>query len=228
MDDVQELQSPEINLQAFQLVDSLLDRETDRTLAMSSLSQAVPYTKRQTLGEVHTLMGEQLKRFSAFIQTSDHITFRPLAKKILILMRQMPHIMMGKPFEMPEGDYVVPPDYLTDRTHVSFAATGMEPEPSKYAKADIWPRILKALADLTMATGGKYELVLPKILQQFEDLYDIKDPQRYVREARPSIPIDALMQSTPPEYQEAMQQVIQDAASLLQAEEQMAKQQRSK
>jgi len=224
--DVELVKSPEVNLQAFQYIDALLDREIDRTLAMSSISQAVPYTKRQTFGEIRALMGEQVKRFSVFLQMADHITLRPLVFKTLVLMRQMPQILAGQPFQMPEGDYVVPPDLLTERTHVSFAATGTEPEGSKYAKADIWPRVLKAIADVTMATGGKYELVLSEIIQEFENLYDIKDPQRFVRESRPSVPLDALMEATPPEYKEAMQAVIQQAMALLQAEKEMAREQR--
>ena len=226
--DVEELKSPEVNLQAVQYLDTLLDREADRTLAMSSLSQAVPYSKRQTLGEVRTLMSEQIKRYSAFMQTADHLTLRPLARKIMIIMRQMPRILSQQPFEMPEGDIVVPPDFLMDRTHISFAATAVEPEASKYMKADLWPRVLKGIADLVGVTGGKYELVLPEIMQEFDNLMDIKDPARFVRESRPAIPVDALqaVAGDSPAAQQVVGALIQDASAFMQAEQAMMREQR--
>jgi hypothetical protein len=154
-EDVQVIKFPEVNLQAFQFVHGLIDREIDRTAGSSTMMQGVATTKRQTLGEVQSLMMEASRRFTTFIQMSDHMTLRPTAFKTLILMKSMPSILQGQPFVLPDDELVVDPNLLSEELEIAFAASGVEPEYSKYAKQDMFPRLLRELIGIAQASEWK-------------------------------------------------------------------------
>jgi len=224
-DDVQVVKFPEVNLQAFQTIHSLIDHEIDRTSGSSTLMQGVPTSKRQTLGEVQSLMTEATRRFTVFVKTADFLTLRPLALKTLVLMRSMPTILQGQPFVLPDEEITIDPESLLQEMEFAFAASAMEPEYTKYYKREIFPRLLKEIAGAMQATNGKYMLNLPEILSTMEKFYDVKDMDRYVEEVRPSVPLDLLQAAAgeSPELQAAMQQVMGNVQLLAQAEEEEQK-----
>jgi hypothetical protein len=226
-EDVQVIKFPEVNLQAFQFVHGLIDREIDRTAGSSTMMQGVATTKRQTLGEVQSLMMEASRRFTTFIQMSDHMTLRPTAFKTLILMKSMPAILQGQPFVLPDDEITVDPNLLSEEMEFAFAASGVEPEYSKYAKQDMFPRLLRELLGIAEASGGQYVPDAVEIMEEVEQLYNFSNFKRFFKEARPSVPVDALMAGAeeaqiPPEV---IQRAIEGAQMLMQMEEEQSKRQ---
>ncbi|MHA2070014.1 MAG: hypothetical protein ACXABY_37085 [Candidatus Thorarchaeota archaeon] len=224
-EDVQVIKFPEVNLQAFQFVHGLIDREIDRTAGSSTMMQGVATTKRQTLGEVQSLMMEASRRFTTFIQMSDHMTLRPTAFKTLILMKSMPSILQGQPFILPDDELVVDPNLLSEELEIAFAASGVEPEYSKYAKQDLFPKLLRELMGVAEASGGEYIADAEEIMEEVEQLYNFPEMKRFFKKRRPSVPIDALMAGAEEAKipQQAIEQAIEGAQILLELEEEQQK-----
>jgi hypothetical protein len=207
-EDVQVIKFPEVNLQAFQFVHGLIDREIDRTAGSSTMMQGVATTKRQTLGEVQSLMMEASRRFTTFIQMSDHMTLRPTAFKTLILMKSMPAILQGQPFVLPDDEITVDPNLLSEEMEFAFAASGVEPEYSKYAKQDMFPRLLRELLGIAEASGGQYVPDAVEIMEEVEQLYNFSNFKRF------------LEAQIPPEV---IQRALEGAQLLMQMEEEQRK-----
>lgn len=210
-DDIKRVDFPEINLQAFMQVHGLIDREIDRTSGSSTMMQGVPTTKRQTLGEVQSLMMEASRRFTVFVQMADHLTLRPLAFKTLLLMKSMPAILNGQAFNMPEEAIQVSATDLLDDIEFAFAATGMEPEYSKYTKQELFPKILRELAGLSQSTGGQYIINLPEVMTELSEIYNFKNVDRFVQPTQPMVPLGAIQAATEgdPGMQAAAQEILQ-------------------
>jgi hypothetical protein len=224
-DDIKVVQFPEINLQAFMAVHGLIDREIDRTAGSSTMMQGIPTTKRQTAGETQMLMGESARRFSTFIHMADHLTLRPLALKSMILMRNMPAIINGDYFNTPDAEVRVSAKDLLDDLEFVFAATGIEPEYSKYAKQEIFPKILRELAQLMQVTGGQFQFNFPEILKELNELYNFNRVDKFVQQAQQMIPVDLLQASAmgDPGLQQAVGMLLKNAQGLQQAEQEMRK-----
>jgi len=224
-DDVKPIAFPEINLQAFMAVHGLIDREIDRTSGSSTMMQGIPTTKRQTGTETQMLMGESSRRFSTFIHMADHVTLRPLALKTMILMRNMPAILGGDVFNMPDEQVAISAQDLLDDLEFVFAATGVEPEYSKYAKQEVFPKILRELSGLMQVTGGRWTLNFPEVMKEMNELYNFNRMDRFVQQAQQMIPVDLLQASAmnDPGLQQAVQMLLQNAQALSQAEQEMKK-----
>ncbi|HDZ25662.1 hypothetical protein LCGC14_0671760 [marine sediment metagenome] len=236
-EDVKPIKFPEVNLQAFSMIHGLLDREIDRTSGSSAQMQGVATTKRQTMGEVQSLMAESTRRFSLFIKMADHLTLRPTAFKTMLLMRFMPTIQQGHTFSLPDEDITIDPESLAEEIEFAFAATGVEPEYTKYAKQDMFPRLLKELSNAAKASDGKYIPNMSEIANELTQLYNFKDAERFMEERRPSIPVDLLKAAAgghsknPQENQaliQALQQIMENAKILQEAEEEEAKEKRGR
>ena len=224
-DDVKLVQFPEVNLQAFMAVHGLIDREIDRTAGSSTMMQGIPTTKRQTAGETQMLMGESARRFSTFIHMADHLTLRPLALKTMILMRNMPAIINGSVFNTGDSSIQLSASDLLDDMEFVFAATGVEPEYSKYAKQEVFPKILRELAGLMQQSGGQYTFNFPEIMKEINELYNFNRVESFVQQAKQMIPVDLLQASAmgDPALQQAVGMLLQNAQGLAQAEQEMRK-----
>lgn len=224
-DDVQPVQFPEINMQAFNMIHALIDREIDRTAGSSPQMQGNPVTKRQTAQEVSSLMIEASRRFTTFIQMADHLTLRPLARKTAIMMLAMPQLQQGQPFMMPDEEVVIDPASLVGGVEYNWAATGIEPEHSKYQKQELFPKLLRELAGVSQASGGKYILNMEEVVGQMADLYNFYDMENWVYERRPEVPVDVLMMAAgdDPRMKQMVQQLVQQAQTIMEVEEEMQK-----
>jgi hypothetical protein len=224
-DDVKVVQFPEINLQAFMAVHGLIDREIDRTAGASTMMQGIPTTKRQTGTETQMLMAESTRRFSTFIHMADHLTLRPLALKTMVLMRNMPAVINGEYFNTPDETVQITAQSLLDDMEFVFAATGIEPEYSKYAKQEIFPKLLRELAGLIQVTGGQWQLNFPEVMKELNELYNFNRVDKFVRQAQQMIPVDLLQASAmgDPGLQQAVAMLLQNAQGLQQAEQEMRK-----
>jgi hypothetical protein len=224
-DDVKVVQFPEINLQAFMAVHGLIDREIDRTAGASTMMQGIPTTKRQTGTETQMLMAESTRRFSTFIHMADHLTLRPLALKTMVLMRNMPAVISGEYFNTPDETVQITAQSLLDDMEFVFAATGIEPEYSKYAKQEIFPKLLRELAGLIQVTGGQWQLNFPEVMKELNELYNFNRVDKFVRQAQQMIPVDLLQASAmgDPGLQQAVAMLLKNAQGLQQAEQEMRK-----
>jgi hypothetical protein len=216
--DVKVVEFPEINLQAFQLIHNLIDKEIDRAASTPMALQGMPVSKRQTYREVQALIAEAEKKFSVFIRMSDQLTLRPFVMKTLILMRQMPQILQGEPFVMPDGTEVrITPEMLVEDYDITFAATGVEPDSSKFAKREVFPRLLKEIVNAAQISG-QWTLNLPDVLRRIEGIYDMKDLDQIVQRL-PIMPIEILeqaLQAVPEELKPVVQQYLTSAMELMQ------------
>jgi hypothetical protein len=142
-------------------------------------------------------------------------------------MKSMPSILQGQPFILPDDEIVVDPNLLSEELEIAFAASGVEPEYSKYAKQDMFPKLLRELMGVAQASGGEYVPNAEEIMEEVEQLYNFPEMKRFFKKARPSIPVDALMAGAE-EAQipaEAIQQAIEGAQILMQLEEEQQKKQ---
>lgn len=224
-DDVKPVQFPEINLQAFMQVHGLIDREIDRTSGSSTMMQGIPTTKRQTGQETQMLMAESARRFSTFIHMADHLTLRPLALKTMILMRNMPSIIGGDIFNMPDSQVAISAKDLLDDLEFVFAATGIEPEYSKYSKQEVFPKILRELGGLMQTTAGQWQFNFPEVMKEINELYNFNRVESFVMPTQQMIPLDLLQASAmgDPALQQAVQMLLQNAQALAQAQQEMQK-----
>lgn len=222
-DDVQTVKFPEMNLQAFNMIHGLLDREIDRTSGSSSGMQGVATSKRQTKSEFEGLMMESSRRFSLFIKMSDHLTLRPTAFKTMLLMQYMPAIHNGTSFVLPDEEITIDPESLSEELEFAFAATGVEPEYSKYAKQEMFPRLLKELSNASGASNGKYIPNMPEIAKELDQLYNFTGSERFMEEVRKTIPVDLLKAAAnssldnPQENQmldQALQKILKNAEEI--------------
>ena len=126
---------------------------------------------------------------------------------------------------MPDSQVQISAQSLLDDLESVFAATGIEPEYSKYAKQEIFPKILRELAQLMQATGGQYTFNFPEILKEVNELYNFNRVDSFVQPARQMIPVDLLQASAmnDPGLQQAVQMLLQNAQALSQAEQEMKK-----
>ncbi len=224
-DDVKPVAFPEVNLQAFMAVHGLIDREIDRTAGASTMMQGIPTTKRQTGQETQMLMAESARRFSTFIHMADHLTLRPLALKTMILMRNMPSVIGGEIFNTPDSQIAISAKDLLDDLEFVFAATGIEPEYSKYAKQEVFPKIMRELGTIMQTTNGQWQFNFPEIVKEINELYNFNRVESFVQPAQQMIPLDLLQASAmgDPRLQQAVQALLQNAQALSQAQQEMAK-----
>jgi len=224
-EDVKPVVFPEVNLQAFMAVHGLIDREIDRTAGASTMMQGIPTTKRQTGQETQMLMAESARRFSTFIHMADHLTLRPLALKTMILMRNMPAIIGGEIFNTPDSQIAISSKDLLDDLEFVFAATGIEPEYSKYAKQEVLPKILRELAGIMQTGAGQWQFNLPEIMKEINELYNFSRVENFVMPVQQMIPLDLLQASAmgDPRLQQAVQALLQNAQALSQAQQEMGK-----
>ena len=221
-DDVQRVQFPEMNLQAYNVVNAILNKELERGVGIADPAMGIPTSKRQTYGEIRSLLLESTRRFATFIQMADRLTLRPIARRIMLILKQT--ILKETQFILPDMEITIKPEQLDaiDLHDFQFAATGIEPEFSKYNRQNLLPRLLKAFADLAMASGGEYKLNLPGIMQMIADTYDIQ-AQDFVTEAIPMVPVDPLIQAAPEDLKPVLMELIAGVLTQMKIQQQKAK-----
>ena len=99
-DDVDLETYPEVNLAAYKQIHELLDREIEKASSVTSYNLGVGRTKRETFGEVRSMINEASDRFQLFIQMADRITLRPISQNVYALLRQTFDIYYG-------GDFII-------------------------------------------------------------------------------------------------------------------------
>jgi hypothetical protein len=137
----------------------------------------------------------------------------------------MPAILGGDVFNMPDEQVAISAQDLLDDLEFVFAATGVEPEYSKYAKQEVFPKILRELSGLMQVTGGRWTLNFPEVMKEMNELYNFNRMDRFVQQAQQMIPVDLLQASAmnDPGLQQAVQMLLQNAQALSQAEQEMKK-----
>jgi len=230
-DDIQVIKFPEVNLNAFRAIHDMLDREADRTIAVPPSEQGMAVSKRQTAREFAGLAAESTRRHSTFIQIMDKLYLRPLAFKMMLMMRQMPHVMEGKPFILPSGPVTIRPEELLEQHEIQFAATGVEPEHSIYQKGEMFPQLINKLASTILQTaqaagsGSPVTLNIQEIVKEMESLYHFKNAGRFVVPNEQVVPVQALAEVTKgnPELQQIVQNVVQQAHQFMMQQQQQPK-----
>jgi hypothetical protein len=143
----------------------------------------------------------------------------------MILMRNMPAIIGGEVFNTPDSQIAISAKDLLDDLEFVFAATGIEPEYSKYAKQDMFPKILKELGNIMQTTNGQWQFNFPEIVKEINELYNFSRMENFVMPAQQMIPLDLLQASAmgDPRLQQAVQALLQNAQALSQAQQEMGK-----
>jgi len=190
---------PETNLIAYKQIHELLDREIEKASSVTSATLGVGKTKRETFGEVRSLLNEANDRFQLFIQMADRLTLRPISQRVYALLRQTFEVFGHKDFVVNGEQIGISGDDLLEDMDVQFAATTVESESSKYSKQQTLPQFIQTIAQMA---GPR--LNADALIAEFAQLYNYKDPERFLLPPD-SIPISAL----PPELQPIAQQVLQ-------------------
>jgi hypothetical protein len=223
-EDVQPVKFPDPNIASFNLLHNLLNQEIDRTTSVGPSMQGIAVSKRQTGQEFRGLAAEQSRKHSMFIQSSSQLSMKPLAFKIMLLMKQMPHIIKRQGFVMPGGPkdgVIISPDELLEQHEMSFAATGVEPEHSIYQKADMFPKLLDKISQSIFQSaqanrmGSPLTINVAEIIGEMETIYNFKDPKRFVMPNQTVVPVQALLSVTPEPYKGIMKATIQQAQQAL-------------
>jgi hypothetical protein len=143
----------------------------------------------------------------------------------MILMRNMPAVIGGEIFNTPDSQIAISARDLLDDLEFVFAATGVEPEYSKYAKQEVFPKIMKELGGIMQTTNGKWQFNFPEIVKEINELYNINRVESFVQPAQQMIPVDLLQASAmgDPQLQKAVQALMQNAQALQQAQQEMGK-----
>jgi hypothetical protein len=119
---------------------------------------------------------------------------------------------------MPDGTEVrITPEMLVEDYDITFAATGVEPDSSKFAKREVFPRLLKEIVNAAQISG-QWTLNLPDVLRRIEGIYDMKNLDQIVQRL-PIMPIEILeqaLQAVPEELKPVVQQYLTSAMELMQ------------
>ena len=186
-DDVEVETTPEVNLQAFNLIHNMYDREIEKTSSVTNHNLGVGNTKRETLGEVREMIGQSNDRFQLYIQMSGRLTLRPTSSLVYLLMRNSLNIFDDQ--ELPFADQTIQINKgdFSDDMEVTFAVTTLESEYSKYTKQDTFPKLLETFA---MIAGDR--LNTDEIVKEMGILFNYIKPERFLHPDEPRIPIAAL------------------------------------
>lgn len=198
-EDVQVETPPETNLLGYKAIHELLDRELEKASGVTSYNLGVGRTKRETYGEVRSMINESSDRFQLFIQMSDRLTLRPTLIRVYALLRQTFSIFKNMDFIVNGQQIGINEENLLEDMDVSFAATTIESEHSKYSKQQTFPQIIEMLANIS---GGR--LNVDEVAREIGNLYNYRNAQRFLHPDE-SIPISAL----PPDLQPIAQQILQ-------------------
>jgi hypothetical protein len=198
-DDVMIETPNEANLMGYKAIHELLDRELEKASGVTSYNLGVGRSKRETYGEVRSMINESSDRFQLFIQMSDRLTLRPLLQRVYPLLRQTFSIFKNMDFIVNGKNIGISEDNLLEDMDVSFAATTIESEYSKYSKQQTFPQIVTMLGNIA---GGR--LNVDEVAREIGNLYNYRNAQRFLHPEE-SIPISAL----PPEVQPIAMQILE-------------------
>lgn len=198
-EDVQVETPPETNLMGYKAIHELLDRELEKASGVTSYNLGVGRTKRETYGEIRSMINEASDRFQLFIQMSDRCTLRPLLARVYPLLRQTFSIFKNMDFIVNGARIGIDEENLLEDMDVSFAATTIESEHSKYSKQQTFPQIITMLGQIS---GGR--LNVDEVAREIGNLYNYRNAQRFLMPEE-SIPVSAL----PPEIQPLAMQILQ-------------------
>jgi len=225
-DDVLITPTPDLNIQSFDMIHNMLNREIEQTSRANPNTEGIGTTKRQTLGEFEGLRSESNMVFNLFIQLSDRLTLRPIVTRNFNIMRRIFNLLSSESNTFSIGDqYVeVNPEFFSEDVDFQFAATGIETEYSKYSKREAIPKLLSSFAQLISADpNGAFQFDLPKVANDVGDLYNFPNSGEYIKLREGVVPIDLLMQASemagiPPEIMQQqilpmVQQMAEEQAS---------------
>lgn len=194
-----EVETPqEVNLLAYKAIHELLDREIEKASSVTSYNLGVGRTKRETFGEVRSMLEEASDRFQLFIQMADRITLRPIATRVYALLRETMDVQQRTDFIVDGEKLVIDKNSLLADMDVQFAATTIESEHSKYSKQQTFPQMLTVFQQI--AAG---RLNVEEISKEMGELFNFTNPERFLHPSE-SIPISIL----PPQLQEIAQQLL--------------------
>jgi hypothetical protein len=196
-----EVETPqEVNLVAYKQIHELLDREIEKASSVTSYNLGVGRTKRETFGEVRSMINEASDRFQLFIQMADRITLRPISRNVYALLRQTFEIYYGGDFIVNGKNISISKENLLEDMDVQFAATTIESEHSKYSKQQTFPQLLGILQQVA---GGR--LNVDEIVEEVGQMFNFTKPERFLNPEQ-YIPASAIPPEVMPIIQEAMAQ----------------------
>jgi hypothetical protein len=201
-DDVDVETPQEVNLIAYKQIHELLDREIEKASSVTTYNLGVGRTKRETFGEVRSMLSEASDRFQLFIQMADRITLRPIAYRVYALLRETLKVYQGRDFIINGEKVRVDKESLLDDMDVQFAASTIESEHSRYSKQQTFPQVLQILQQIA---GDR--LNVDEIVRVVGQLFSYNNPERFVFPSQ-VVPIEIL----PPQ----LQQIARNALAQLQ------------
>jgi len=188
----------EVNLLAYKQIHELLDREIEKASSVTAYNLGVGRTKRETFGEVRSMLSEASDRFQLFIQMADRVTLRPVSQLIYALLRETFEVYAGRDFLVDGENITIDKDSLLADMDIQFATTTVESEHSKYSKQQTFPQMLQIFQQIA---GGR--LNADEIVKVVGELFNFNNPERFLHPSE-SIPISAL----PEEVQGIAQQIL--------------------
>jgi len=195
---------PEVNLIAYKQIHELLDREIEKASSVTSYNLGVGRTKRETFGEVRSMLSEASDRFQLFIQMADRVTLRPASQLIYALLRETFEVYQGRDFLVDGETLTIDKNNLLADMDIQFAATTVESEHSKYSKQQTFPQMLQIFQQIA---GGR--LNADEIVKTVGDLFNFNNPERFLYPSE-SIPIAALPEQLQPIAQQILAQLQQE------------------
>jgi hypothetical protein len=205
-DDVDMFDQKEVNLAGYKLIHDLLDREIEKGTSITGEVMGISQTKRQTFGEVQSMIKEASDRFQLFIQMADRITLRPVAQRVYAMLRQTFDIYSGGDFVIDGEEISINKENLLEDMDVQFAATTVETEHSKYSKQQTFPQLLQ---NLQLLAGGR--LNVDEIISELGKMYNFTQPERFVY-PEPMVPVSVIPPEVLPVIEENIAQQQQGAA----------------
>jgi len=197
-EDVLEEEPKPANLLEYKAMHELIDREIEKTSSVTAYNLGVGRTKRETYGEIRSMLSEAGDRFQLFIQMADRTTLRPLATIAWEMLRQTFSVLKEQEFIIDGEGMIVREEDLLQSMDVQFAATTIESEYSKYSKQQTFPNFVNMLATIA---GSRMNV--DEIVKEGAELFNFKNPERYLLPSD-QIPIALL----PPELQGIAQQIL--------------------
>lgn len=191
-DDVDVETPQEVNLMAYRQIHELLDREIEKASSVTTYNLGVGRTKRETFGEVRSMLSEASDRFQLFIQMADRITLRPIAYRVYALLRETLNVYQGRDFMINGEKISVSKENLLDDMDVQFAASTIESEHTRYSKQQTFPQVLQIIQQIA---GDR--LNVDEIVRVVGELFNYNNPERFVFPSQ-VVPIEIL----PPQLQE--------------------------
>jgi len=194
-----DLEQPQgVNLGEYRQIHELLDREIEKASSVTAYNLGVGRTKRETYGEVRSMINEASDRFQLFIQMADRITLRPVAQRVYALLRQTFDIYYGGDFIINGKPISIQKENLLEDMDVQFSASTVETEHSKYSKQQTFPQLLTIFQQIA---GSR--LNIDEITAEVGQLFNFTKPERFLHPEE-YIPISKL----PPEVQPIAQEII--------------------